>query len=59
MQIKDKVLDVPVIQGGMGVGVSLSSLAGAVAANGHVELSVLLMQVMMNRILRAAPLRRI
>ncbi len=27
MQIKDKVLDVPVIQGGMGVGVSLSSLA--------------------------------
>ena len=26
MQIKDKVLDVPVIQGGMGVGVSLSSL---------------------------------
>ena len=33
MQIKDKVLDVPVIQGGMGVGVSLSSLAGAVAAN--------------------------
>ena len=34
MQIKDKVLDVPVIQGGMGVGVSLSSLAGAVAATG-------------------------
>ena len=31
MQIKDKVLDVPVIQGGMGVGVFLSSLAGAVA----------------------------
>ena len=31
MQIKDKILDVPVIQGGMGVGVSLSSLAGAVA----------------------------
>ena len=28
------MLDVPVIQGGMGVGVSLSSLAGAVAANG-------------------------
>lgn len=34
MQIKNKVLDVPVIQGGMGVGVSLSSLAGAVAASG-------------------------
>ena len=34
MQIKNKVLDVPVIQVGMGVGVSLSSLAGAVAANG-------------------------
>ncbi|MDO5339806.1 MAG: nitronate monooxygenase [Eubacteriales bacterium] len=34
MQIKNKVLDIPVIQGGMGVGVSLSSLAGAVAASG-------------------------
>jgi len=34
MQIKNKVLDVPIIQGGMGVGVSLSSLAGAVAACG-------------------------
>ena len=54
MQIKDKVLDVPVIQGGMGVGVSLQS-----QQMGHVELSVLLMQVMMNRILRVAPLRRI
>ncbi len=56
MQIKDKVLDVPVIQGGMGVGVSLSSLCRCSRKEmGHVELSVQLMQVMMNRILRAAP----
>lgn len=34
MQIKNKLLDIPIIQGGMGVGVSLSSLAGAVAACG-------------------------
>ncbi len=59
MQIKDKVLDVPVIQGGMGVGVSLHPLQVQSQQMGHVELSVLLMQVMMNRILRAAPLRRI
>lgn len=59
MQIKDKVLDVPVIQGGMGVGVSLSSLQVQSQQMGHVELSVLLMQVMMNRILRAVHLRRI
>ena len=32
--LKDKILDLPVIQGGMGVGVSLSSLAGAVAREG-------------------------
>ena len=42
MQIKDKVLDVPVIQGGMGVGVSLSSLAGAVAANGACGMPILI-----------------
>ncbi|MDD3220419.1 MAG: nitronate monooxygenase family protein [Lachnospiraceae bacterium] len=34
--IGDLVARVPVIQGGMGVGVSLSNLAGAVAANGGV-----------------------
>ncbi len=34
MIIKNKKLDVPIIQGGMGVGVSLSGLAGAVAACG-------------------------
>lgn len=28
--------DIPVIQGGMGVGISLSGLAGAVAANGGI-----------------------
>ncbi|HBT63184.1 MAG TPA: nitronate monooxygenase [Ruminococcaceae bacterium] len=32
--IKDKWLDSPVIQGGMGIGVSLGNLAGHVAANG-------------------------
>lgn len=34
MKIRDKILPVPVIQGGMGVGVSLSKLAGAVAKCG-------------------------
>jgi NAD(P)H-dependent flavin oxidoreductase YrpB (nitropropane dioxygenase family) len=34
MKIKNKHLQVPIIQGGMGVGVSLSELAGAVALNG-------------------------
>lgn len=34
VQIKDKMLELPVIQGGMGVGVSLGGLAGAVAACG-------------------------
>lgn len=32
--IQDKLLEVPIIQGGMGVGVSLSNLAGNVMANG-------------------------
>ena len=63
MQIKDKVLDVPVIQGGMGGGKMSEFLFHPLQVQsqqmGHVELSVLLMQVMMNRILRAAPLRRI
>lgn len=34
MKIKNKELEIPIIQGGMGVGVSLSKLAGAVAACG-------------------------
>lgn len=34
IKISDKILDIPVIQGGMGVGVSLGSLAGSVAAQG-------------------------
>lgn len=34
MRIKDRVLELPLIQGGMGVGVSLSGLAGAVAKCG-------------------------
>ena len=36
MKIGDKVAELPIIQGGMGVGVSRSSLAGAVAAEGGV-----------------------
>lgn len=36
LRIGDLVARVPVIQGGMGVGVSLSSLAGAVAAEGGI-----------------------
>lgn len=34
MQLGNKTLELPLIQGGMGVGVSLSGLAGAVAAEG-------------------------
>ena len=34
IQIRNKVLSVPILQGGMGVGVSLGGLAGAVAACG-------------------------
>ena len=34
LKIRNYNLEVPIIQGGMGVGVSLGNLAGAVAANG-------------------------
>lgn len=34
LKIKEKVIPVPIVQGGMGVGVSLSPLAGAVARRG-------------------------
>ena len=34
LQIGDQLVKVPILQGGMGVGVSLSSLAGAVSACG-------------------------
>ena len=34
MKIRDRELSIPIIQGGMGVGISLSGLAGAVAACG-------------------------
>ena len=34
LKIKDRVLDVPIIQGGMGIGVSLGKLAGSVMAQG-------------------------
>lgn len=34
INIKDKLLEIPIIQGGMGVGVSLASLAGNVMKNG-------------------------
>ena len=33
LRIGDKIAELPIIQGGMGVGVSRSSLAGAVAAD--------------------------
>ena len=36
LQIGDQLVKVPILQGGMGVGVSLSSLAGAVSACGGV-----------------------
>lgn len=34
VKIKDKLLEIPIIQGGMGVGVSLANLAGNVMKNG-------------------------
>lgn len=34
--IGDKIADIPIIQGGMGVGVSRSGLAGAVAKEGAI-----------------------
>lgn len=34
VKLKDKILNVPIIQGGMGVGISLSNLAGNVMKNG-------------------------
>jgi NAD(P)H-dependent flavin oxidoreductase YrpB (nitropropane dioxygenase family) len=34
VMIRDKKLDIPLIQGGMGVGISMGKLAGAVAAEG-------------------------
>ncbi len=36
LKIGDLVAKIPIIQGGMGVGVSLSSLAGAVAKEGGI-----------------------
>jgi len=36
LRIGNKIAKIPVIQGGMGVGVSRSKLAGAVAAEGGV-----------------------
>ena len=38
MKIGDKLTRIPLIQGGMGVGISLGGLAGAVAAEGGVGL---------------------
>lgn len=35
-KIKDKILEVPIIQGGMGIGVSLGRLAGSVMAEGGI-----------------------
>ena len=34
VSIRGKTLPLPIVQGGMGIGVSLERLAGAVAANG-------------------------
>lgn len=36
LQIGELIAEVPIVQGGMGVGISLSSLAGAVASNGGI-----------------------
>jgi len=37
LRIKDLVARIPIIQGGMGIGVSLSRLAAAVATKGESE----------------------
>ena len=34
IKLKDKILEVPIIQGGMGIGVSLSNLASSVRKEG-------------------------
>lgn len=47
LHIGNKTARLPIIQGGMGVGVSLSSLAGAVAKEGASELFQLPRLVMM------------
>lgn len=48
--IGKKQLKVPIIQGGMGVGISLGGLAGAVAKEGGVERYLLRRLVFANRI---------
>lgn len=47
LHIGNKTARIPIIQGGMGVGVSLSGLAGAVAKEGESELFQLPRLVMM------------
>ena len=44
--------EVPVIQGGMGVGISLSGLAGAVAAQGGIGRSAIVRRILMSIRLR-------
>ena len=48
LHIGNKIARLPIIQGGMGVGVSLSSLAGAVARKGRriIQLPRLVMMMM-------------
>ena len=45
LQIGDLTARFPVIQGGMGVGVSLSGLAGAVAAQGGIGIILSLIHI--------------
>ena len=52
LQIGDQLVKVPILQGGMGVGVSLSSLAGAVSACGGVGVILLHRSDFGNRILK-------
>lgn len=52
LKIGDLIAKVPIIQGGMGVGVSLSNLAGNVAKKVLLVLFLLLMQVIWKKILK-------
>jgi len=49
LRIRNKVLEVPIIQGGMGVGLSWERLAGAVAREGAMGLFLRWAQVIGSR----------
>ena len=52
IKLKDKILEVPIIQGGMGIGVSLSNLASSVRKEGGMGVISAAMLDLMNQILK-------